>query len=1216
MANYASGVDRSMLFPSDVPRFTRQIILSRCSCGYGLTSHRLALYRTGLSFAMSVLIASLGCVGVGTSLTARRDTQSTPGQPDIDPLRAYVSLSRIEPAVARPERPESLRPLSERASRQIAKADKLVDEQRYTEAAIELERALRYDPNHPKIHRTLAMLHWHAGNLERAKIHIAHTMEGNPDDAVVHYLSGRCHALVGDHAAAIAAYRTALLCSDFNRDPEIAALCHYQLAEALAAEGYLEASLTEYVAFEDKAAAIVAAASQPELVTLLQSNRGSAGEAKATILKRLGRFTEAAKALAPLVAASKDDVALGSRYATLWMRAGRLNKALAAARAVRSDDVEIIELLAEIHKRAGHPERIVDDLRSRITDRPDEPSLVLNLADMLTRLGQHEEARRELQDYVDKHPGAHGVRARLADMHIAQSAWNDALRVCAEAIDHHPNQAAECEVKITALAANKKALQHLLMPRSRKESASAAYLRGLVAAADNQWEHAEAFLRQAYAAVPESVPARVALTRVYLLTYRYDEALEIAGRTDADSPEDPRLELVLGRVYERLDNVDKAELHFKAAIQLDRANTQAMLELAKLYGRSGRRLQAQRQLRVLLDKDPDHETARELLATTYFEERKLDVAIEEFEELQRRATTPTTKTRCKALLDQRRQPDADAYRQALIEAMERHGPDAATWIAVAESHNINVAPEKKREAFEHALTVDPENEEAMLGLIETSRHLLAFEEAAERLKAMLPRRPNRHAWCLGLIELYRTTQDYEAALNLAESMEARDDLDDARRPLYRLAIVDTLRLVGRTEEALARLKAWADVESEPQEWSIQLAEAYIREDQASEAVIIYEAVHGSKPADRDVLRSLVRALIAADRHDRAAQYVLDWLNDDPENDNAVWALAIVLRGAEKVDAALELVRNRLLHTFERQQYQDLMVDLLIQARRYDECIDLTEVLIDEAIAKIRTVHEPQGGQRGQPLGDEAVVRLPDEPFTMDGLHRRVVDLRQRLALVLILAEDYQAAERQLTLWLDASRDPGERFGLLQRLALCHRAQGDESQANMVLARALLLRPDDVTLNNDVAYGWIDRGIRLEEAEPMIRYALSRSPRQSAYLDTYGWLLYKKGGFEEAKKWLLRASRARADGDPVILDHLGDACWQMGASDEAIEHWTAAVEAVQTRPEAEFISVDERRVRESTQEKIDNARAGRTPAVAPLASPPSDDGESETGKPGR
>ena len=153
-----------------------------------------------------------------------------------------------------------------------------------------------------------------------------------------------------------------------------------------------------------------------------------------------------------------------------------------------------------------------------------------------------------------------------------------------------------------------------------------------------------------------------------------------------------------------------------------------------------------------------------------------------------------------------------------------------------------------------------------------------------------------------------------------------------------------------------------------------------------------------------------------------------------------------------------------------------------------------------------------------------------------------------------------------------------------------------------MERTLLLEPADVSLNNDLAYGWIDRGVRLDEAEPMIRYAVSRFPQQGAYLDTYGWLLYKKGDFEGARKWLERARRAMARDDPVILDHLGDACWRFGLEKEALEHWNAAVEIVRKMSEDEVASTDVRRVRDTTSQKVEDARAGRKPGVAPLPAP--------------
>jgi tetratricopeptide (TPR) repeat protein len=129
---------------------------------------------------------------------------------------------------------------------------------------------------------------------------------------------------------------------------------------------------------------------------------------------------------------------------------------------------------------------------------------------------------------------------------------------------------------------------------------------------------------------------------------------------------------------------------------------------------------------------------------------------------------------------------------------------------------------------------------------------------------------------------------------------------------------------------------------------------------------------------------------------------------------------------------------------------------------------------------------------------------------------------------------------------------------------------------------------------------------------MIRLSLSRVPTEAAYLDTYAWLLYKKGAFADAKKWLLRATRARDNTDGVILDHLGDTCWRLGDKEEAIQHWTSAIATIK-EGDQEGLTSDERRVRDTTQQKIDDARKGLSPNVAPLAAPPQRENAEDSSK---
>lgn len=1172
------------------------------------TRQRLAQW--GATYWIAVCALPCSFLLLATGCAAGREPRANGGDgartatlaPGVDASRALVPSVRVEPAVERPKKPETVAPLSERGAKQITEARRLIDDQRYTEASLELERALRYDPNHFEIHLALAQLHWQAGNVERAKAAASRAIEGDPDSAAAHYVLGRCHALAGDRTAAHTAFRTALLCSDFDKDPEIAALCRYHLAEALAAESYLDAALVEYGAFEKLAVSLKATAPRGELGTLLRSTQGSAGEERSRILEKLGRFAEAAAAFAPVVAASPQDIAKGTRYAKLLAAAGRLDDALAAARAIPSDDPEIITLLFDLHERAGHPERIVDDLKTKLTARPDEPRLVLNLVDALTRLRRFGDARRELEGFLARNSDAHDVRLRLVDVLFSLGAWPDLLNVCADGVRRQPDRAAEFEARILALAADEGAARKLNdLEVSEGDDFALLYLRGILTTRSGPPERAELLFRRAVDANAAFVPARVALAEIYFKGYRYHDALKAAARADVDRPEDARLERLLGRVYDRLDDVENAEQHYRAATQLDRTDTESMLALAQLFRRSDRGLQAQRQLRVLLEKDPDHEAARELLALTYFKESKPDVAFQEIEELRRRSTSPTTVARCRILLEPGLRRDPAASREVLLEAMKAGNPDAATWIAIAESYDDN-EPEPAHEAYVKALTIETDNEEAAVGAARVAQRMLLFEEAAERLQALLRQRPDRHDWRLALLELYAIIQNYDGAIELTQAQEARTDLSAVRRKDYRRAMVGALQGADRAEEAFALLKTWADAEPDNPDWTMRLASEYLEAKEASKAVPLYERLLQVDPKEKAIRRNLIASLVLAGRHDRAAQYVLESLDDDPESDQSLWMLATVLADAKRVDDALELARTRLLKTTNREDFQDFVLETLNRVKRHDECIEMIETLIDEVITIVRALPE---GSRRRPVErprDEQLVNRPNEPATLETLTNRLENLRARLGIQLIFAKRYRDAEQKLTTWLEAAADPLTRVRYLLGLAEAQRSQGNDQQAGANLERALVLQPMDVTLNNDIAYMWIDRGSRLPEAQKMIRYAVGRAPRQAAYLDTYGWLMYKKGEFAEAKKWLLRGNRGRNGEDPVIHDHLGDTCWRLGQSAEAIEHWITAIRLSNERDEDRRIADDERRVRSVTPKKIEEASAGREPVVAPLAEP--------------
>jgi tetratricopeptide (TPR) repeat protein len=69
---------------------------------------------------------------------------------------------------------------------------------------------------------------------------------------------------------------------------------------------------------------------------------------------------------------------------------------------------------------------------------------------------------------------------------------------------------------------------------------------------------------------------------------------------------------------------------------------------------------------------------------------------------------------------------------------------------------------------------------------------------------------------------------------------------------------------------------------------------------------------------------------------------------------------------------------------------------------------------------------------------------------------------------------------------------------------------------------------------------------------MIRKALAMQPDNGAYVDSLGWLYFKKGQLQESIKELERASKLLDD--PVIYEHLGEAYFKLGDNKKAALNW--------------------------------------------------------------
>jgi tetratricopeptide (TPR) repeat protein len=157
---------------------------------------------------------------------------------------------------------------------------------------------------------------------------------------------------------------------------------------------------------------------------------------------------------------------------------------------------------------------------------------------------------------------------------------------------------------------------------------------------------------------------------------------------------------------------------------------------------------------------------------------------------------------------------------------------------------------------------------------------------------------------------------------------------------------------------------------------------------------------------------------------------------------------------------------------------------------------------------------------------------------------------------------------EIGLYLDRSGKPEEAIRQYEQVIRLN-PQSDGAANNL----AMLL----VTYKNDAAS--LDRAKKLSA-----RFANSSNP---AYLDTYGWVLFKRGEAAASVSILERVVSKSPDA-PVALYHLGMAQSQAGITEKAVGNLTRAVNSAQ-----KFSGLDEAKATLDKLAKLPSGGAAKT-----------------------
>ncbi len=125
--------------------------------------------------------------------------------------------------------------------------------------------------------------------------------------------------------------------------------------------------------------------------------------------------------------------------------------------------------------------------------------------------------------------------------------------------------------------------------------------------------------------------------------------------------------------------------------------------------------------------------------------------------------------------------------------------------------------------------------------------------------------------------------------------------------------------------------------------------------------------------------------------------------------------------------------------------------------------------------------------------------------------------------------------------------------VLYRRGGSYERMGNYQKSDEDLLHAIRIAPSDAYILNYLAYSWLERDYKINEAMDMLKTAYDLKSNDPYIIDSIGWAYYLIEDYVEAEKYLKRAVELMPD-DPIVNDHYGDILWKLNRKIQARYFW--------------------------------------------------------------
>lgn len=495
--------------------------------------------------------------------------------------------------------------------------------------------------------------------------------------------------------------------------------------------------------------------------------------------------------------------------------------------------------------------------------------------------------------------------------------------------------------------------------------------------------------------------------------------------------------------------------------------------------------------------------------------------------------------------------------------------------------------ESAADEYRKALIFDPGSIEIRRVLSEVYFQQRKFDEAAILRSEITDKAAEDYNF---IADCLRYSQDLESAASFyRRSLEA-----DSTQYMTRLYLAKILQFLGRKQEAEREFERLLELTPEKTEIYLNMAEMYTGFGELNKALESYEnaanadssdmrplvglaALHLARGDtaladslyfvlaqhnwdDADFLNSIISSFFNIRNFERAELLAGRIAELMPESPAALKRYAMLLYGNQKFARAETLMTSieeageadAALYYYLARIKQE-KEDLPAAENYFRQSLMRSDTLVDTWINLALVISQQDRYKEAIETMGDAYMTIPAESTTVLFFTAVIHSQNERHEL---------ARDGYLRL---LSSDP-DNIGVRFNLGSAYERMGQFENAEREFSSIIEREPRNALALNYLGYMYADRGINLEKARELIERALAIDPENGAYLDSYAWVLYKMGKYEEALAQMKKALKGEIE-DPVLYDHQGDIYLALDQDELARQSWAKALEL---NPEDEAI----------------------------------------------